>query len=252
MRFPLFRFSSASRSINRPLQILSTVLPSCYCLFASTGTALHRCCTCYSCGSIETISKTTSIIVSLVISRIVVASRYSNFNFFKSKVFYECLQKMVRPVVLALLVFESFSTPSLRSRPLSQDRWWETWLSLFSSRSKRFQRRKTSDSNLLLLNTYLIRLLEKLDFRRFLIDKWVSRLVDLRFELSMIDYSCLCGLRTMCVERNRSCFLIGSIYSAGCEPPWGTVQQLNISNVSIKRANSFLPWKRGVYSFFSY
>ena len=106
MRFLLFGFSSASLRTDGRLQVLSCVFPSCYCLFASIGAALcrssapvrdatpdsRRCCTSYSCSSLRTISKITSIIVSIVISRIIVARRYFNFYFYKSKVFYECLQ----------------------------------------------------------------------------------------------------------------------------------------------------------------
>ena len=54
MRFQRFGFSSASLSIDGRLQILSSVLPSRYCLFASTGAALRRCYSSYSCSSIGT------------------------------------------------------------------------------------------------------------------------------------------------------------------------------------------------------
>ena len=109
IRSRLFEFSSTSLCLDGRLRILYSVLPSCYCLFASTGAALRRSCVKYSCSSIETIFKITSITVSLVISGIVVASRYFSFYFYKSKVFDEYSQKTMHPVVLALLIFESFS-----------------------------------------------------------------------------------------------------------------------------------------------
>ena len=64
----------------------------CFYLLAYTGAALRHYCTFYQRRSIVTISKITSSIVSLLISGIIVASQYFSFDFYRSKVFYECVQ----------------------------------------------------------------------------------------------------------------------------------------------------------------
>ena len=88
MRFRLFEFWSASLSIDGRLQILSSVFPSCYYFFC-----IYRDTASYSCSSIGTSCKISSVVVSRVISGIVVASRSFNFDFFLRIFVYEYWQE---------------------------------------------------------------------------------------------------------------------------------------------------------------